>query len=166
MLQRDAVLWAEVQAEALVQRLDDARERLQLLLAEAAGRLAPGGFQRPSLPFQRDPAAAGALDAEGLHVDVLLDLARQLIRVGRQQAAEVPGEDIELFEVGVDEGQHLGEEGIKAYIVAQLAAEVAPLVRGEIVETPARRFQRRVETVLARPGVEIHPRKGLDVVLP
>ena len=128
MLQRDAVLWAEVQAEALVQRLDDARERLQLLLAEAAVRLAPGGFQRPSLPFQRDPATAGPLDAEGLHVDVLLDLARQLIRVGGQQAAQVPGEDIELFEVGVGEGQHLGEEGIKAYVVAQLAAEVAPLV--------------------------------------
>ena len=34
MLQRHTVLGAEVQAEALVQRLDDARERLQLLRAD------------------------------------------------------------------------------------------------------------------------------------
>ena len=140
------------------------RESASSSCSPSAGRLAPGGFQRLSLPFQRDPAAARALDAEGLHVDVLLDLARQLIRVGGQQAAQVPGEDIELFEVGVGKGQHLGEEGIQAYVVAQLAAEVVPLVGGELVEAPARRFQRRVETVLARLGVEVHPREGLDVV--
>ena len=84
-----------------------------------------------SLPFQRDPASARALDAEGLHVDVFLDLARQLIRVGGQQAAEVPGEDIELFEVGVGKGQHLGEERHRGVRSRSVGRESRPPRRGK-----------------------------------
>ena len=117
----------------------------------AATRLAPGGFERLTLPFQPDPAAARLLDAERLHVDVLLDLARQFLTLCRQQAPEVPSKYIELFEVGVGEGQHLGEEGVQAHIVGELTPKVAPLIGGELGEAPARRFQRRVQPVLAPP---------------
>ena len=158
------MLGAEVQPEAFVQRLDDPRERLQLLPGAPAARLAPGGFERPRLPFQRDPAAAGLLDAERLHVDVLLDLPGELFAAGGQQAPEVPGEDVELFQVGVGERQHLREERVQAYVVGELAAEAATLVGVEIGEAPARRFQRCVEPVLGRPGVEVHPGEGPDVV--
>ena len=49
----------------------------QLLGAGAASGFASGGLERPNLPFERNPAAACPLDAEGLHVDVLLHLKRQ-----------------------------------------------------------------------------------------
>ena len=70
------MLGAEVEAEALVERLDDARERLQLLCTGATVWLAPGRVERPDLPLQCDPPLARLLDAEGLHVDVLLHLER------------------------------------------------------------------------------------------
>ena len=48
-------------------------------------------------------------------------------RASRQQAPEEAGEDVELFEVGVLEWQYLGEEGVQAPVVAELATEVASL---------------------------------------
>ena len=143
-LERDSVLGAEVQPETLVQCLDDPRQRLQLLHAPAAVRLASGGVQGPGLSFQRDPAAAGLLDPERLHVDVLLDLSRQLVAVGRQQPPEVPGEGVELLEVRIGERQHLGEERVQAHVVGELATEVATLVayrvrRNAGAPVPARR---------------------------
>ena len=59
-----------------------------------------------------DPAAARLLDAEGLHVDALLDFNWQRIAVGRQQASEHAREDVELFQIRVGERQQLGEEGV------------------------------------------------------
>ena len=63
---------------------------------------------------------------------------------GRQQAPQVAGEDVQFLELHVGEGQHLGEEGVQADVVDELAAEVVSLVGVELHEALARRFQRLV----------------------
>ena len=108
---------------------------------------------RPAL--EGDLAAAGLLDAVRLHVDVLLHLARQLGAVGGQQPPQVPREDVELLEVGVGEGQHLGEEGVEPHVVGELAAEVVLLLLGERPEALDHGREHGVELVLRRLGVEV-----------
>ena len=68
--------------------------------AGSAARLAPGGIERPGLPFQRDPAAIRPLDAERLHVDALLHLDRQLLAASPAAGAGGAGEDVEFSRSG------------------------------------------------------------------
>ena len=134
LAERHAMLGAEVQPEALVQLGDDPRERLQLLGRRSRGPLGADGIEHARPALQSDLAAAGLLDPVRLHVDVLLHLARQLGAIGRQQAPQVPREDVELLEVGIGEGQHLGEERVEPHVVGELTAEVVLLLLGERLE--------------------------------
>ena len=165
LLQRHPVLGAEVEPEALVQLGDDPRERLDLLLAPAQVRLGLHRVQPAGPRVQRDGAAAGLLDPVRLHVDVLLHLARQFLAVGRQEPPQVAGEDVELFQVGVGEGQDLGQEGIQPHVVSELAPEVAPFVGFEIAEPRQARIEHPVEPVLRGPAVEVDAGERFDVRL-
>ena len=91
------MLVGEVEAEALVQALDDPGQGFQLFAAGAFFCLASGRLEWPDMPFECDSAAARSLDAEGLHVDVLLYLKGQCLSADGQKAAEVPGELVELL---------------------------------------------------------------------
>ncbi|HEU5380142.1 MAG TPA: hypothetical protein VFV38_32355, partial [Ktedonobacteraceae bacterium] len=66
------------------------------------------------------------LDAIGFDGDVLLNLDEQLIAFGRQFAQEKARELIELFQVGVDEGDDLSKKGVGAGVVVQLVAKENP----------------------------------------
>ena len=81
----------------------------------------------------RDPPAARLLQPVRLHVDVPLHLARQRGPVRGQEPPQVAGEGVELLEVGVGEGQHLGQERVEPHAVGELPAEVALFLTGEFL---------------------------------
>jgi hypothetical protein len=64
-------------------------------------------------PMRRPPGSVR------IHVDVLLDLAWQLLAVRRDQAAEVTREHVEPFRIRVGERHHLGEEGVEPSVVGE-----------------------------------------------
>ena len=97
--------------------------------------LRPNRIELACFSLQRDSAAAGLLDAVRLHVYVLLDLARRLFAVGRDQPPQVTREDIKLLEVGIGEGQDLRQERVQADIVGKLSVEIYLLLLGEIHKT-------------------------------
>src|SRR6266852_1140829 len=166
--ERHAMFGAEVETEAFVQLGDDARERLQL---PGSGLVAGARAHRiadPRPAFERDPAARCLLDPVRLHVDVLLHLARQLGPVGGQQPAQVAREDVELLELHVGEGQHLGQKRVEPNVVRELAAEVLLLLLAERLEALDHGREYGVKAILRRLGIEVdlgeavHVRRGVD----
>ena len=115
--------------------------------------------------LQFDATAAGLLDAVGLHVDVLLHLLRQFRAVGREQPPQMAGEDVKLLQVRVGEGQHLGQEGIEAHVVGQLASEVRTLLLGESPEPGNMGREEGIDLILARLAVEVEPGELLGIGL-
>ena len=97
--------------------------------------LRPNRIELACFSLQRDSAAAGLLDAVRLHVDVLLDLARKLFAIGRDQPPQMAGEDVQLLKIGIGEGQNLRQERIQSDIVRELPAEIYLLLLGEIHKT-------------------------------
>ena len=160
-----AMLRAEVEPEALVQLGDDPGERFQLLRLGPGVALGAHRVEQPGLPLQRDAAARRLLDPVGLHVDVLLDLARQLLAVRREQAPEVTREHVELLQIGVGERQHLDEEGVEPHVVGEVAAEVSLLRLGERPNALDDRREGLVELVLRGLAVEVDPGEAVDVGL-
>ena len=83
---------------------------------------------------QPDAAASRPLQPVRLHVDVLLHFTRKLGSVSREQRPKIAGEDVELLEVGVAEGQDLRQEGIEAVVLPEAAPEVGSHIGVEIAE--------------------------------
>jgi hypothetical protein len=73
--------------------------------------------------------------------------------------------DVELLQVGVGEGEHLGEEGVEPHVVGELPAEVNALLLGHLPEALDRPREHGVQPVLRRLGVEVDPGEGFDVRL-
>ena len=161
----DTVLGPEVEAEPFVQLGDDLREHLDLVWLRSVRALRACGVQHPRPPIERDPTAARLPNPVRLHVDVLLDLDRQLLPVGGQQPAQVTREDVELLQIGVGERQHLGEEGVEPHVVGELAAEALPLVLVKVLEPPDDGIEHRVEAILLDLGVEEDPGEAVHVGL-
>ena len=70
----------------------------------------------PPLPRLPDPVR--------LHVDVPLHLAGQFGAVPRQELPQIAGEDMQLLEVRVREGQDLRQERVEARVLPQPTAEL------------------------------------------
>src|SRR5712691_7369077 len=92
LAQGHPVLGPEIEPEALVQLGDDSRERLHLFRARPRATLRAHGVEHTRSALERNLPAARLLDPVGLHVDVLLHLARQLGPVRGKQPAKVAGE--------------------------------------------------------------------------
>ena len=73
------------------------------------------------------------------------------------------GELVELFEVGVGEGQDLGEEGVEPCVVGELAEEVSPLFVDQLGEALACGFEGGVDPVLGCLRTEVRRCERLDV---
>ena len=120
----DAVLLAEVRAESFIELPDDLRESLYLRRGRGASSLLPDRVNFAAAALQGKPAAEGLPDPIGLHVDVLLDLPRQLVMSSGQVAPKQSREHIQLLEAGIGEREDLGEEGIEPHIVVELVVPV------------------------------------------
>ena len=75
----------------------------------------------------------------------------------------MPREDVELLQVGVGEGEHLRQEGVKPHVVGQLAAEVVLLLLGKSLEAIDDGREHRVELVLRRFRSRSRPGEAVDV---
>ncbi len=159
----DLVLGSQAEAEALVQLRDDAGERLRLFGAAPTLGSRAYRVEHPAPALELDLAGRRLLEAIRLHVDVLLHLARQLLGLAVDEPAQAPREDVQLLEVGVGEGQHLGEERVEANVVGELPTEVVLFVGGEAPEALDHRGQLGVQAVLGRLGVEVDACEGVDV---
>ena len=131
----------------------------------SVGALGAHRVEHAGLALEGDLSAGGLLDAVGLHVDVLLHLARQLGAVRGEQPPQVPCEDVELLEVRVSEGQHLREEGVEPHVVGELAPEVLLLLGQQRLEAVDCRSEHSVEPVLRGFRVEVGPGERVDVGL-
>ena len=147
------------------QRGDDPRQRLQLFRRRPGGVLGADGIEHARAAVEADPAAPGLLDPVRLHVYVPLHLARQFVPVGRQQAAQVPREDVQLLQVGVGKGQYLRKESVEPLVVGEQAPEFMALVPVEVLKTLHHRRERGIEPVLGDPGVEPDPGEAVHVAL-
>ncbi len=105
------------------------------------------------------------LDAVGLHVDILLDFTRQVVRLAVNQPPQVPGKDIEFFEFDVGKTDNLSQKSIKPDVVSQLTAEVVFFLGRHLGESRRHRGQNGIKLVLGRLPVEIDPGEPLDVRL-
>ena len=77
-----------------------------------------------ALPLKTYSAASRLADAVGFHVDILLNLSRESLAIGRNQPSQVTGEYIEFLEVHISEGQNLSQEGIKPHIIGNLSPKI------------------------------------------
>ena len=76
----------------------------------------------------------------------------------------MPGELVELLEIGVGEGQDLGEKGVEAGVVGELAEKVSRFFVDQLGEALAGGFEGGVDPVLGCLRTEeVCPCEGLDV---
>ena len=80
-----------------------------------------------------------------------------VLALGGEDATQVPAEDVERLQLGVREGEDLGEEGVEPDVVVQLAPQVDPLVRGELGGPGDDRRECLVELILLGLRVEEDP---------
>ncbi len=108
-------------------------------------------------------AGPSLLNAVGLHVDVLLHFAGQRDVVGGEQPTEIASERVELLQVHVGKGQHLGQESVDANIVGKLAAKALPLFCCQPFEPLDNGHKRCIELVLRCFAIEVDLGEGVDV---
>ena len=103
------------------------------------------------------------LNAVGLHIHVLLDLARQLLSAGRKVPAQEAREDIQFLEIRVGEGQDLRQEGVEPDVVGQLAPAVRLLVLRQLHKPIHHRPERGIKLILCGLGIEVETGEGIHL---
>ena len=136
LLEEQAVLVGEVRAEAVVEALDDLRERGRVLLGVARADLLRACDVHAGLLGDGDHARRDALQAVVLELHVVAEVDRRAVAAHAQVREQRAAERGEAVEVGVGVGDDLAEEGVEVHERAEAVSERRLLLlveRGEAV---------------------------------